>query len=155
MNIEDLSKRQELIDIMRQFDSDEPEVGIFWYDTSSKELFGCNSIPVSQAVDNKGRRTYGKLHKTVWKKEYNRALSKNDKDSIYLNYDYTKIPRGRIFYENGKFKVMVGKWAFDKSVCDKDTLLSLVIEEFNLPEDSELEYSSHWDLGHGWSEEMM
>ena len=122
----------------------EPEVGIFWYLPEQKTLFDVRSLPIS--LIPKGLRTIPMLHKNVWAKNYFRAKAKGENDSIYLT-DYTQIPRGRVWYENGQFRVTVGQWAKD---CETD-LTPLLKEEFSLP-DFLFDYDELWDLGHGWSE---
>lgn len=127
----------------------EPMVGSFWYDVNNKELFGVyavNSIDIPftkyNGIDGNAR-TGSKLHKTIWNKESHRG-----KDKRFLG-NYTLIPRGRVFeFENQGFKVMVGDW-IDKYPEAKD----IIIDEFELPSNTEFVKDIHWDIGRGWSDE--
>ncbi len=130
---------------------DDPMLGIFWYDTKLNELFGVMS---SMAVDSlwydspqfgKRVRTDRRLHESVWKKNHFRG-----KDRRYWG-DYTKIPRGRVFeFEGEGFKVFTGKW-----IEDYPDAKELILEEFQLPQDTEFLQDIHWELGHGWSDELI
>lgn len=131
--------------------AEEPEVGIFWYDTENKELFGVHSVKLHEAstiesssiFNNVKARTCAKMHKNVWTKEAFRGKDKR------FSGDYTKIPRGRVFeVENRGFVVCVGSWINDYPQAKKEILF-----EFMLPEEkTEFYVESHWELGHGWSE---
>lgn len=144
------SEHKALINIMEQFlDEDSPKVGIFWYDRKNNELFGVESCNADSVKLSNGIGTIGKLHQSYWKKQHFRAVAKNDVESIYYNeMDYTLIPRGRVFVDNGKFKVYVGNWVADVA----DQLRQLIIDEFSLYDGFEFIIDSHWDLGNGWSE---
>ena len=131
---------------------DDSYVGCFWYDTLEKELFGVSKtlhtdVPYyySKQFDC-NVRTGRALHKNIWKKEHYRG-----RDSRFVG-DYTRIPRGRVFeFENIGFKVFVGDWINKYSEARKE-----IIWEFQLPEDkTEFVIDSHWDLGHGWSDDYM
>lgn len=147
------------IELMRGFMvSDNPKVGIFWYDYTQNILFGVEKGDVELYMTQGNIVTYPKLHKTYWQKQHHRAVAKNDTNSIfYQEHNYTMIPRGRIFYENGTFYVNVGNWingTINNVQCvDKDKLRELIIDEFDLPEDFVFRQDKHWDIGHGWSEE--
>lgn len=128
--------------IMSQF-TDEPYVGIFWYDAINNKLIDVVKIPMSQS----GKYgTVTKLHKNIWAKNAMRAIAKKEKNSLYYE-DYTQIPRGRIFYRNGGYEVMVGSWI--NLVADK--LRMLIEDEFDLI-DFKFVINEHWELGHEWSE---
>ena len=126
-------------------------VGIFWYDAASNDLFGVESEIASRIPfyhsDQFGSnvRTGGKLHKQVWKKEFHKG-----RDSRFTG-NYTQVPRGRVFeFENDGFKVYVGDW-----ISKYPSAKQLIIDEFELPTDTEFVIDTHWDLGHGWSEEYL
>lgn len=131
--------------------SNEGMVGSFWYDPEEHELFGVNSVPVSDCTPYRSSlfdvsvRTASKLHEKIWKKEHYRG-----KDPRFFG-DYTQVPRGRVFYrEDGVFVVCVGRWIEKYPEC-KD----LVIDEFELPADATVfKQDEHWDIGHGWSNEF-
>lgn len=147
------------IALMRKFmDSDKPKVGIFWYDFANNSLFGVEKGDVEKYLEQGKIITYPRLHKTYWQKQHQRAVHKNDTESIFFKeHNYTKIPRGRIFYENGVFYVNVGSWINGEiegvQCIDKDKLRELIVDEFDLPEDFKFREDRHWDIGHGWSEE--
>lgn len=132
------------------FESDKPQLGIFWFNPSSFSLFGVNKSDADLCLAE-GHLTYPKLHKTFWQKQHHRARAKEDISSLYYEeHNYTMIPRGRIFFIDGKYIVKVGEWINE---IDKEKFSELIQDEFNLPEDLEFEIDFHWNLGHGWSEE--
>lgn len=150
INIRD--KHQTLIEHMQQFENATftPELGIFWYDTKNDELFGdrsfeCDTVPFR----SDGSRTYNKLHKDVWNRESYKARAQGR--ATKFSGDYTQIPRGRIFqYDDGHFEVMVGSW-----INNYPSVKQLVIDRFDLPpDDTQFVVDSHWELGHGWSDEF-
>ena len=147
------------IDLMKGFmDNGKPKVGIFWYDYINNVLFGVEKGDAELFTNQGNIVTYPKLHKTYWQKQHHRAVVKGETDSIfYAEHNYTLIPRGRIFLENGMFYVNVGSWinglVNNQQCIDKDKLRELLIDEFNLPEDFIFRIDHHWDIGQGWSEE--
>lgn len=149
---------QEVINSMKVFfETDKPKVGIFWYDYVNKTLFGVMKDDAEKFDNDKGWITLPKLHKTYWQKQHYRALAKNDTDSIfYEESNYTLIPRGRVFLNDGQFYVAVGDWIHGNSGFEVsiEEFRELVSEEFNLPESFRFYVDHHWDIGHGWSEEV-
>lgn len=128
---------------------EDPQVGIFWYDVVNDELFGVVSEPAEDAKEyisefGSHTRTGKRLHKDIWKKEYFKGKDKR------FQGDYTKIPRGRVFQIDDKFVVMVGDWV-DEYPQVKDE----VLYEFQLPKNTEFRKDIHWNIGHGWSEELI
>lgn len=129
----------------------EPEVGIFWYDPETDDLFGVKSASVED-VDYYQSNLFGcqvktcrPLHYKVWEKEYFRG-----KDARFRG-DYTLVPRGRVFYVKDRGPVVVvGHW-----INDYPTAEDAILSEFNLPKDTEFMIDEHWDLGHGWSDKFM
>lgn len=133
------------------FESEKPQLGIFWLNPVKLFLFGVQKKDADLCLAE-GHLTYPKLHKTFWQKQHFRAVANNDTDSIFINeQDYTQIPQGRIFLENGKYIVKVGSWIDD---IDRQQFSDLIQDEFNLPDNFIIENDIHWDLGHGWSEEQ-
>lgn len=127
---------------------DDPYVGIFWYSPEDDELFGVYSVLADDVnyyysdTFQANAKTCRPLHYALWQKGANKG-----KDTRYQQ-DYNAVPRGRVFYvENKGFVVCVGHW-FNQHPNVRD----LIIEEFQLPEDTEFVIDSHWDLGHGWSD---
>ena len=128
-----------------------PCVGPFWYDPENDELFGQSLTLASDRPFFKSLqfgaevRTGHALHKSIWKKK-----SMQGKDKRFSG-DYTQVPRGRVFEFKGQgFKVFVGSW-----IDDYPSAKGQIIDEFDLPRDNtEFVKDSHWDLGHGWSEEF-
>ena len=150
------------VELMKGFmDNGKPKLGIFWYNYSDNSLFGVEKGDADLYINDKcGLATYPKLHKTYWQKQHHRALARQDTASVFYNeHDYTQIPRGRIFWEDGKYFVYVGSWINGDvngvQCIDKDKLRELLIDEFNLPEDFLFRQDKHWDIGHGWSEEQL
>ena len=128
---------------------DEPCLGIFWYDPEEDELFGVRStiadeVPYKNEYGtNRKIRTTKFLHYAIWQKECNRG-----KDKRFQTMEYTKYPRGRVFQvENEGFEVYVGSWINDYPNCKE-----LVLDEFDLPNNTKFIIDTHWDLGHGWSD---
>lgn len=127
---------------------DDPYVGIFWYDPESDDLFGVYSI-LAEDVDYYYSETFGckaktcrPMHYALWQKGVNKG-----KDPRF-QYEYTSVPRGRVFeLEDRGFVVCVGQWITDYPQAKK-----LILDEFQLPDDTEFEVDSHWDLGRGWSD---
>ncbi|MBS6269301.1 hypothetical protein [Coprobacter fastidiosus] len=122
----------------------EPSVGIFWFLPEKHDLFEVHSkVPSS----TEGIHTIHKLHRDVWKKAKFRAKARGEKDSIYYQ-DYTKIPRGRVFYNKGKFTVAVGSW-YKKY---EEELTNLLKDYFDL-EEFDFEVIEYFELGHNGGEE--
>lgn len=146
--------------MMDFFDNGKPQVGIFWYDFKHNSLFGVKKEDADKCIQEKGYGTIAKLHKTYWTKQHYLAVHHNDTSSIfYIETNYTLIPRGRIFVkEDGTFFVTVGEWINgyinNEKVIDQDKLRELLIDEFNLPEDFIFKIDFHWNIGHGWSEDI-
>lgn len=137
-------------------DDGKPQVGIFWYDPKVRQLFGIEKIDADKTPFVNGKATIGKLHKTYWQKQHHRAIRENNLTSIFFKeHNYTMIPRGRIFLDEqtGKFQVFVGHWF--NELPDAQSFRYLLEDEFNLPEDFDFVIDIHWDLGHGWSEELV
>lgn len=138
---------------MKEFDTQMPCVGIFWYDIENKSFFGVRKKELTPKMTEEAAEkglpfiNYPQLHRQVWAKEYFRAQAKQE-DSKFTG-DYTKIPRGRVAWNINKFIVLVGKWAEPI----QDILTELIEQEFSLPY-FEFVYDKHWDLGHGWSGDM-
>ena len=127
-----------------------PKLGIFWYDKMKDELFGITAIDAQElSFNSHGRKTIGTLHKTWWKKQQEKAKVKKQFDSIFLQ-DYTQVPRGRIFQRNDRtFELMCGSWITEH-------IVDLVKDEFNLWDVTlEVNVDTHWEIGHGWSEEYL
>lgn len=149
-------EHQSLVDSMAPFlDNGKPKLGIFWYDASNQSLFGVEKIDAEQAIFVNGRATISKLLNSYWQKQHHRAEAKGDTRSIfYQEHNYTLIPRGRVFLDEktDRFYVCVGSWLHQ---VDAEKLHELIEDEFNLPIDFEFVEDYHWDLGHGWSEELI
>ncbi len=134
----DVNALKELMaaNIEKQNDS---EVGIFWYDSESQELFGVRSADVNDVpfyysnLFGSKVKTCRPLHYKVWQKEHFRG-----KDERF-NGDYTRVPRGRVFYVEDKgFIVIVGSWIDDFPEAKHE-----ILTEFNLPSDTEFKKDRH------------
>lgn len=137
--------------MMDNFDKqDTPSLGPFWYDIDRQEVFG-NVMSPSADVDwyyspqfKCKVKTGRKLHKTIWKKNACRG-----KDKRFFG-DYTQVPRGRVFEFEDGFKVFTGAWIIDYPEAKEE-----IIFAFDLPsEKTTFVQDSHWDIGHGWSQEF-
>ena len=137
-------------DIMKRLNENvgKPAVGIFWYDTNDDELFGvidttASTLPFYESDFFKSNaKTTDKLHYQVWQKEFNRGRDERFKAK------YITVPRGRVFeVEDRGFVVCVGTW-----INDYPSAKDLIIDEFNLPNNTEFLVDSHWNTGHGWSD---
>ena len=130
---------------------DFPKVGFFWFDVAENELFGVVKTLAKDisGFNMKGKKTVGMLHKDYWYKESKRAAA-SGKPTRFAG-DYTLVPRGQVFEIEGKgFVVLAGRW-MDEYPHAKE----LVVEEFDLQDvHVEFVYDGHWDIGHGWSEEV-
>ena len=129
---------------------EDPKVGIFWYDKTGDELFGVTaSFAAELPFNDRGTKTVGTLHKTWWKKQQERAKAKNQLNSIFLK-DYTQVPRGRVFQrKDGTFELFCGSWINER-------IVELIKDEFNLWNvQLEVKVDTHWEIGHGWSEEYL
>lgn len=141
------------MDAMKAFDEQMPCVGIFWYDTKDKELFGVRKSELTPRMVEEAAESglpfinYPHLHRQVWAKEYFRAQATHEETKF--KGDYTMIPRGRVAWNVNRFIVLVGKWA--EPILEE--LTEKIEEEFSLP-CFEFVYDEHWDLGHGWSGDM-
>ena len=131
--------------------TDDPYVGLFWYDIQNNELFGVYSVLAKDAnyfqsdIFNGYARTCRPLHYALWQKGVNK-----NRDKRYQQ-NYTEVPRGRVFEVKDRgFVVCVGKWINDYPEAKNE-----ILEEFQLPDDTEFIIDSHWDLGHGWSDKHL
>lgn len=152
-NIRNDNNTNAAIDIMLSLEDiqDSACVGCFWYDPNASELFGvssviASSIPFVHSTQfNADVRTGGKLHRSIWQKEFHKG-----KDSRFKG-NYTLVPRGRVFeFKNEGFRVYVGDW-----IDEYPESRQLIIDEFDLPENTEFIKDTHWDIGHGWSEDYL
>lgn len=155
-----IQEHNDAINLMKGFmDNGKPKVGIFWYNYNDNILFGVEKGDAELYTNQGNQITYPKLHKTYWQKQHFRAVKKGDTGSIfYKEHNYTLIPRGRIFLEDDIFYVNVGSWINGQingqNCIDKYKLRELIIDEFNLPDNFVFRIDYHWDIGHGWSEEL-
>lgn len=145
-------KEIDYYNLMKDFEAEEiePMVGIFWYLPEKHRLFEVYASSLSQSKMVNGRTTYHKLHKTIWQAKKCRDRARGKEKSVYYQ-DYTQIPRGRIFYDNGKFIVKVGSWYKHYEA----ELRELIEDAFNLPDNFVFEIGRHWELGHGWDESQL
>ena len=127
--------------------SDKPKVGIFWYNFVNKSLFGVSKIEEESLSAEGDIIKYSQTHEIYWEEQHRRAIAKDNTKSIYYNNDnFTKIPRGRVCLENGTYYVYVGCWINDSDLIDTDKLRELVIDEFDLPEETTFRYDAQMDM---------
>ena len=78
--------------------------------------------------------------------------------TIYFEHEHLRLlrldaaPQPRFAEAADRFYVCVGNWLHQ---VDAEKLHELIEDEFNLPIDFEFVEDYHWDLGHGWSEELL
>lgn len=133
--------------------AEEPYVGIFWYDTNKRELFGVVSSLANELKSTHSNlfncdiKTCATLHYQVWKKEHNKG-----KDIRFRDNNYTIYPRGRVFQlDNDRYIVCVGDW-----INNHPEAKDIIIDEFQLPKDNtEFKTDIHWNQGHGWSDKFI
>ena len=132
---------------------DEPKVGIFWYNPERNRLVGVSSVYAADLSYNaKGRKTLRTLRHTAWLKIRKNAILDDSNDKIWLEEDYTQVPRGRVFQIDrtgtASFEVLVGSW-----IHEYPQAAQLIVDEFNLKEDEfYFVESEHWNVGRGTSE---
>ena len=129
-----------------------PKVGIFWYASQLKELFGIVKYDYDDEdlKSSHGLITCSELHKYIWKKRYNHQKFRNDGKGLYIG-DYKDKPRGRIFYdvELDEFIICVGSWINDFPEAKR-----LILKEFNLRNEFyKFKIDPHWEIGAGWENE--
>ena len=127
--------------------SNRGNIGIFWYDTEKDNLFG---VRMTEPVNNPD--VFGTLHRDVWNEEHNKCFNQYgelvEEDSPFRTNDYTLVPRGRVSYENGTYKLYIGSW-----VHDYPNVIELVLKTFSInSDDLVVAVNEHWEIGHGWSE---
>ena len=128
-------------------DSDKPKVGIFWYDFVNKSLFGISKIETESLSAEGDIIKYSQTHEIYWEEQHRIAIAKDNTKSIYYNDDnFTKFPRGRVCLEKGTYYVYVGSWINDSDLIDTDKLRELVIDEFDLPEETTFRYDAQMDM---------
>lgn len=143
---------QSAIDVMHANDDyqDSPEVGMFWYDPNTNELFGVRSS-LADSVGWYHSTQWGRdvktdthLHKNIWQKEFHRGKDKR------FRGDHTLVPRGRVFeFKDDGYRVYTGDW-----IDEYPDAQQLILDEFNLPSNTKFIKDVHWDIGHGWSDEF-
>lgn len=127
---------------------DDAYIGPFWYDPNKNEVYGNVMTLASDKpfYSSKGKkiRTGNALHKNIWQKE-----SRRNKDPRFQG-DYKLKPRGRVFeYEDDGFVVYVGNWIKQYPEAKEE-----ILDVFQLPKSTKFVIDEHWDIGHGWSEEI-
>ena len=147
---DDLAKSA--IETMKESFSKQNEayVGPFWYDPQKQEVYGyvlslaSDVKPYFSTSWKKYVKTGNALHESIWNKEYNRG-----KDERFKG-DYTKKPRGRVFeFQDEGFVVYVGSWINQYPEARFE-----ILDVFNLPRNTKFRIDEHWEIGHGWSQEI-
>ena len=145
---------QNTMDVMSSnLDTQEkPKVGIFWYDTRDKVLFGVVAVDkdsFSKPNVGGGLISCRELHKAVWAKGFNKQKFKLNGVGPFVG-DYKDTPRVRIFYnpQTNHYTINVGSWIREHTEC-----IDEILSEFNLEnEDFSVEIAPHWDIGCGWGD---
>ena len=129
-------ERIALMNDMRTFDEQMPCVGIFWYDPVDHNFFGVRKKEITPRMVEESAK---KGDPFISYPEMQRELSVDESSMC-----------GRVVWLIDKFIVLVGEWAEPI----QEELTELLEKEFSLPY-FEFVYDEHWDLGHGWSGEIM
>lgn len=123
-------------------------VGPFWYSPVDKKCYGCEKVRVGDASsftsdDGIKYKTSRYLHKDIWEVLKKRFPNEKRYKGIYMNF-----PRGRVFwYEDKGMVVHIGSWF--NNLQDKDVAKEVIMNEFELPEDTQFIEDEHWDIGRG------
>lgn len=143
-----LENREAFIKTMEENfnNQDDSYLGTFWYLPQENRLFLVQKASASDLRLNQNhQKTTSKLHVTIWQHEKNRAKSKGL--SWKYGEDYTKIPRGRVWFsEEEGFLVTVGEW-----INEYPQAKELILDEFELPPTTQFKIDPHWNIGSGWS----
>lgn len=130
--------QQDYAQMIRQMEAnrghaDDPKVGIFWYDSARKQLFGTVSRIILEYIraNATGWVSCSETHEAVLQEFLERQARHGDIEGplYFFNEDY---PKGRVFYQMDEdhFVVAVGKW-----IEDYPEAKDLILEEFDLPAD--------------------
>ena len=116
-------------------DTDNPNVGIFWYDPEEDELFGIYSTLASDMnffysdIFNAEVRTCRPLHYALWQKGCNEGKDERFQEAT----PFFKYPSGRIFEVKDRgFVVCASSW-----VSQFPHVRQMIIDEFQLPDNTE------------------
>ena len=144
--------KNEMMDYMSKNlgNQDDPYVGIFWYDPSARELFGIDKVhSLEKDFNTNGAKTTNTLHRDFWQKQHHKDKALN-RQSRFIG-DYSMTPRGRVWQERNKgFFVTVGEWINQHPEAKK-----LILLEFDLPKDTKFIIDPHWNIGSGWSGDLL
>jgi len=124
--------RAALMADMKSFDAPMPSVGSFSFNPTKRSLFNVRKMEITPKMIEDARA------KGIELIEFPAQLN----DQTVLG--------GRVIWNTDKFEIHVGHWA--EPILDE--LTELVEKEFSLPY-FEFVYDEHWDLGHGWSGDMI
>jgi hypothetical protein len=143
---------EDFINIMKEnLHNEDPKVGIFWYNPDNESLFGVVALSLSDnnVTNCPLGQTCKILHKKKWSIEFNKLKFKERKENTYpFDGPYENKPRGRIFYKNNIFYIVVGDWIYDGLNYQA---IDLIEETFDLTnENTKIVVDSHWDIGSGW-----
>ena len=145
---------QNTMDVMSQTlaTQENPKVGIFWYDSRTKSLFGVVAVDkdsFSKPNVGGGLITCRELHKYVWAKGFNKQKYKLDGKGPFVG-DYKDTPRGRVFYNpsNDQYIINIGSWINKHTECIEE-----ILDEFELRNQNyRIEIAPHWEIGCGWGD---
>ena len=121
-----------------------PKVGIFWYSSVNKSLYGVVAIDkdsYSKPNAGGGLITCKELHEDVWKRN-------QQNDTNFYVGDYRQKPRGSVFYSPKKdtYYIMVGSW-----INDNPEAVDIIVDRYDLKDCKvEVKISVHWEIGMGW-----
>ena len=119
---------------MKTFDGQMPSVGTFCYNPENRHL----------SVICKKELTPRDIEEAAEK-----GICVIRYPETYIKVD-TLLNRGCVIWNTDKFEIIAGHWV--EPILDE--LTELLEKEFSLPY-FEFVYDEHWDLGHGWSGDMI
>lgn len=131
---------------------EEPKVGIFWYNATSKELFGVVTHKRTDYLKPNaggGLITCSEMHEDVWKKEFRKQKYHGGGIGPFKG-EYQYKPRGRVFYSpaDDQYIIAVGSW-----IDEHPEAIGLIIDEFDLPKKKTvIQKATHWDIGQTWND---
>lgn len=96
--------------------NEDPKVGIFWYSSIRKELFGVHKVSLKSSEVQK--TSYGVTSKMLHEQNW---------QSFPFSGSYQDKPRGRVFYRNNQFLIHVGNW-----IDECFEAIDLVAKEFDI-----------------------
>jgi len=125
-------ERNAVVADMKSFDAPMPSVGSFSFDPTKKSLFNVRKMEITPKMIEDARA---------------KGIEVIESPAQYVD---RSVLGGKVRWNTDKFEIYVGHWV--EPILDE--LTELVEKEFFLPY-FEFVYDKHWDLGHGWSGDIL